>query len=82
MVIYLDQVIYFDEQPWIDAVQKFNDFRERELASGLDDGFVDRLDDAMKCIDKIISLNELVNSFGETSNIKVSAGIAIIRAAT
>uniref|UniRef100_A0A8R1TKQ7 FAD synthase n=1 Tax=Onchocerca volvulus TaxID=6282 RepID=A0A8R1TKQ7_ONCVO len=54
-----DQVIYFDEQPWIDAVQKFNDFRERELASGLDDGFVDRLDDAMKCIDKIISLNEL-----------------------
>ncbi|VDP14281.1 unnamed protein product [Onchocerca flexuosa] len=54
-----DQVIYFDEQPWINAVQKFNDFRERELASGLDDGFVARLDDAMKCIDKIISLNEL-----------------------
>ncbi|KAM3720021.1 putative FAD synthase [Dirofilaria immitis] len=54
-----DQVTYFDEQPWIEAVKKFSYFRERELASGLDNGFINRLDVAMKCIDKIISLNEL-----------------------
>ncbi|CAG9533989.1 unnamed protein product [Cercopithifilaria johnstoni] len=54
-----DQVTYFDEQPWVDTVQKFNAFRERELARGLNDGFVDRLDDAMSCINKIISLNLL-----------------------
>ncbi|VDM07665.1 unnamed protein product [Wuchereria bancrofti] len=54
-----DQVVYFDEQPWVDTVRKFNAFRERELADGLADGFVDRLDDAMSCIDKIISLNLL-----------------------
>lgn len=59
-------MIYFDEQPWVDTVQKFNAFRERELASGLDDSFVDRLDDAMNCINKIISLNELVSSVCET----------------
>lgn len=59
-------MIYFDEQPWVDTVQKFSAFRERELANGLDDGFVSRLDDAMSCIDKIISLNLLVSSVGET----------------
>uniref|UniRef100_A0A915PNJ1 FAD synthase n=1 Tax=Setaria digitata TaxID=48799 RepID=A0A915PNJ1_9BILA len=56
----LDQVIYFDEHPWVDTVQKFSAFRERELAEGLDD-FVGRLDDAMKCVDEIISHNELDN---------------------
>lgn len=65
---------YFDEQPWIDTVQKFNAFRERELASGLNDGFVHRLDDAMSCINEIISLNVLVSSVGETSSIEVFAG--------
>ncbi|EFO16664.1 lenep protein [Loa loa] len=54
-----DQMTYFDEQPWVDTVQKFNAFRQRELASGLDDGFLSRLDDAMSCIDEIISLNLL-----------------------
>lgn len=54
-------MIYFDEQPWVDTVQKFEDFRERELANGLNDGFLNRVDVAMNCIDEIISLNLLVN---------------------
>ncbi|VDK80891.1 unnamed protein product [Litomosoides sigmodontis] len=54
-----DQVTYFDEQPWMDTVQKFNAFREREFASGLNDGFIHRLDDAMSCINEIISINVL-----------------------
>uniref|UniRef100_A0A0R3RSL6 FAD synthase n=1 Tax=Elaeophora elaphi TaxID=1147741 RepID=A0A0R3RSL6_9BILA len=54
-----DQMVYFDERPWVDTVRKFNAFRERELASDVDNGFVDRLDDAMRCIDEIISFNLL-----------------------
>ncbi|VBB27973.1 unnamed protein product [Acanthocheilonema viteae] len=54
-----DQVIYFDEHPWVNTMQKLNAFRERELACGSDDGFIGRLDDAMSCINTIISLNLL-----------------------
>ncbi|VDM94983.1 unnamed protein product [Thelazia callipaeda] len=53
-----DQVTYFDEEPWIDTVQKFSVFREKELEKN-DGGFIRRLDDAMQCIDEIVSQKEL-----------------------
>lgn len=59
VIICLDQVTYFDEFPWVDSVVKLSNFRKRELENGLQNGFVDRLDGAVKCIDEILSENEL-----------------------
>lgn len=54
-----DQITYFDDQPLVNTVQKFDFFRKRELSKNLDDGFVNRLDDAMKCVNQVISESEL-----------------------
>lgn len=61
-----DHVTYYDSLPWVDCVQKFEAFRERELRKDLSDDFIAHLDDAVRVIDGTLakySLDSIALSF-------------------